>query len=126
MKTYHGSCECEKVKFEAKFDLKEGTFKCNCRMCTKSRFWGASVKAEDFRVTSGEECLSKYWKNPMHHFCKECGVKVFGRNDANGMVAVALAALDDLDPREWASAPVHVYDGRHDRFDRQAEFAGHL
>lgn len=129
MTTYHGSCECEKVKFEATFDLKDGTFKCNCRMCTKSRFWGASVKAENLKITSGAELLSKYWKNPVHHFCKECGVKVFGRGvtpDGNEMFAVALPTLDDLDPRDLASAPVFVCDGRHDHFDQPAEFSAHL
>jgi hypothetical protein len=129
MKTYHGSCECEKVKFEVKFDLSAGTFKCNCRMCTKSRFWGAAVQAENLKVLSGESELTTYWNNPIHHFCKHCGVKVFGRGeqpDGTKTVAVAVPVLDDLDPRELCKAPVHYFDGRHDRFDRSPEFTGHL
>jgi hypothetical protein len=129
MKTYHGSCECEKVKFEATFDLSAGTFKCNCRMCTKSRFWGASVDGDKLEVTSGAQELTTYWSNPMHHFCKHCGVKVFGMGtgpDGKKSAAVVLTALDDLDPRELAKAPVQYFDGRHDRFDRAPEFAGHL
>jgi hypothetical protein len=129
MKTYRGSCECEKVRIEATFELKDGTFKCNCRMCTKGRFWGASVADGNLKVVAGKELLSKYWKNPVHHFCKECGIKVFGRGvdqDGSPAFAVSLAALDDLDPRDWASAPVKIYDGRHDRFDRAPDFTDHL
>ncbi|MFL5813306.1 MAG: GFA family protein [Bdellovibrionia bacterium] len=129
MKTYHGSCECEKVKFEATFDLQAGTFKCNCRMCTKARLWGAVVQPENFKVTSGEEFLSKYWKSPVHHFCKECGIKVFAQGVSpigKPLTVVVLAALDDLDPREWAAAPVRIFDGQHDRFDRAPDFTGHL
>lgn len=98
-------------------------------MCTKSRFWGAAVKPDALKVIAGEEALSKYWNNPIHHFYSVCGVKVFGRGvgaDGNAMAAVSLAALDDLDPRDWASAPVYIFDGRHDRFDRQPDFTGHL
>jgi hypothetical protein len=42
------------------------------------------------------------------------------------MAVVSLAALDDLDPKTWAAAPVFVFDGKHDRFDRSAEFSAHL
>jgi len=128
-KTYHGSCECEKVRIEATFDLAAGTFKCNCRMCTKSRFWGAVVDPSEFKILSGEDDLSVYWNRPEHHFCKTCGTKVFGRGpgpDGKVMVVVSLPVLDDLDPRELSQAPVMYFDGRHDRFDRQAEFTAHL
>lgn len=129
MKTYHGSCDCEKVKFQATLDLSAGTFKCNCRICTKSRFWGAAVEPEQFKVLAGESELSTYWTNPVHHFCRHCGVKVFGRGqrpDGQVSYAVALTTLDDLDPRELTQAPVAYFDGRHDRFDREPEFKGHL
>jgi hypothetical protein len=128
-KTYHGSCECERVTYEATFDLSAGTFKCNCRICTKGRLWGAVVAPENLKVLSGEGELVKYWTGPVHHFCKHCGIKVFGRAkgpDSKDSAVVMLATLDDLDPRELARAPVHYFDGRHDRFDRRPEFTGHL
>ena len=128
-KTYHGSCECENVRYEATFDLDEGTFKCNCRMCTKSRLWAIGIPGDALKVTQGEEFLTKYHTNPIHHFCKVCGVKVFGRGtspDGSSMAAVMLTTLDDLDPKDLAAAKVHYFDGRHDRFDRSPDFTQHL
>jgi hypothetical protein len=128
-KTYHGSCECGQVQYEAKIDLSKGTFKCNCRMCTKTRFWAAGIPGDDLKVTAGEELLTRYWSNPVHHFCKVCGIKVFGKGkmpDGKIFAAITLATLDDLDPREWVKAPVMVHDGIHDRFGHPAEFAEHL
>jgi hypothetical protein len=129
MKTYRGSCECDRVRIEATFAIERGTFKCNCRICTKGRFWGAALEPKDLRVIAGEGEITRYSENPMHHFCKHCGIKVFGRGtlpDGKEMAVVSLAALDDLDPKVWAAAPVHVFDGKHDRFDRAAEFSAHL
>lgn len=132
-KLYHGSCECEKVRFEVRLDLAEGTFKCNCRICTKSRFWGATVKPEAFKLLSGEKELTDYYGSAsgIHHlFCKHCGIKTVGRGDspkAGGkFIAINLGALDDLDPREWVQAPVQYMDGRNDNWSQEPEFKKHL
>ena len=123
-KTYHGSCECERVRIEATFDLSKGTFKCNCRMCTKTRFWGVLLASkDDLKIVSGETELTRYGDGPVHHFCRHCGVKLFGRGQ---FAAVSVAVFDDLDPAELVQAPVKYYDGRHDRFDREPEFKAHL
>jgi hypothetical protein len=83
-KTRHGSCHCGAVRFECQLDLAEGTNKCNCSICTSTRFWKAIVKADGFKLLQGEDALSVYWfgGGPIHHlFCSRCGVKSFGSGD---------------------------------------------
>ncbi len=126
LQTYHGSCDCGKVKFEVALDLDAGTFKCNCKICWKARFWGASAKSEAFRLLSGKDDLLIYGNQRLHHFCKHCGIKLFGRSADGARVAVNMAALDDLDPQLLARAPVRYVDGLRDNFTAVPDFTGHL
>src|SRR5688572_15533662 len=103
-KTYRGSCHCGQIKFEATFDLAEGTGKCNCTSCWKKRWWSAKVKPESFRALGGEQHMSGYkaGESTGHTgFCTSCGVIPYGWVPATDWnpstyVSINVAALDDL------------------------------
>ncbi len=124
-KTYHGSCHCGAVRFECELDLAVGTSKCNCSICTKTRFWKAIVKADAFRLLQGEDVLVDYQfgANAIHHlFCSRCGVKGFGSGGMKELggkfYAVYVACLDDAMDEELAQAPITYENGRNDRWDQ--------
>ena len=120
-KTYHGSCHCQKVKFEADIDFAKGTGKCNCSICWKSRAWSAMVKPHAFRIKSGEGELSAYVVGggaAQYLFCKHCGIRVCGKGDipeiGGAFVSVNVATLDDVEPATLVENPIHLANGRAD------------
>jgi len=126
-KTYHGSCACGKIRFEVCLDLGTGTFKCNCTVCLKSRLWGATVKSGAFKLLSGEGDLTVWGDRIHHHFCKHCGIKVYGRPALGGeIMVVMMGTLDDFDPAEWGKVPVKYIDGRNDNWSGSPQFTAHL
>lgn len=132
-KTYAGSCHCGAVQFECEIDLAEGTSKCNCSICAKTRFWKAIVKADAFRLLQGKETLSDYQfgSNAVHHqFCSSCGVKPFGRGHLDVLggdyYAVNLACLDNATTEELVKAPVRYEDGRNNNLESPPEETRHL
>jgi hypothetical protein len=131
-KTYQGSCHCGAVRFAADIDLAQGTFRCNCSICFKSRAWLAAVAAGDFRLLSGEGSLADYRfgrKAIRHRFCTTCGVRPFSQgSDAKGnkSYAVRVNCLDAVDPGELIDAPVKYFDMLHDDFKSTPAEIRHL
>jgi hypothetical protein len=133
-KTYHGSCHCGALRFEADLDLTKGTGKCNCTYCWKVRNWSMGVKPDEFRLLTSKDHAGEYGfregsKN--HHvFCKNCGVRVYTYGNVpeigGDYVSVALATLDDLLPAELAEAPVQFMNGHGDDWFHAPSETRHL
>lgn len=132
-KTYRGSCHCGRVQFEADIDLSEGTLRCNCSFCWKTRAWNVGTRPEAFRLLAGEAVLADYRFGDRvfrHRFCRHCGVRPFGEGDVPAFggpyVSVSVACLDDLDPAELIAAPIHYVDGRSDNWQSAPAETRHL
>jgi hypothetical protein len=132
MKTYSGGCHCGAVRYEADLDLAEGTVKCNCSICSKSRTWLAAVGPGKFRLLKGADSLSEYQfgtKQIRHMFCKTCGIKSFARSaspEGQDSGVVIVSCLDNVPDAELAAAPVIYVNGRKDDFASAPEVTAHL
>jgi hypothetical protein len=132
IRTYVGGCHCGAVRYEADLDLSQGTVRCNCSVCSKARAWLAATDGEHFRLLKGQEHLAVYRfgsGNIQHLFCRNCGVKSFGRMqtpDGREMVAVLISCLENMSDAELAALPVAYVNGRNDDFGSAPEITGHL
>lgn len=132
MKTYHGSCHCGAVRYEADIDLAAGTIKCNCTICTKMRFWAAVVTPSQFRLLEGALGLGEYrfhTRRDGHYFCRNCGINVFSTGESPRMgpfVAVTVSSLDDMPVEELVAAPLRYIDGRNDNWATPPAEVRHL
>jgi hypothetical protein len=123
LKTYRGSCHCGAVRFEADLDLSRPTFRCNCSICRRTRFWPAVAKREGFRLLAGESELTEYRFHTRlnhHFFCRHCGVRPFGvghDTPMGTMIGVNVGCLEDLTDAELEALVVVRVDGLHDSQD---------
>ena len=132
LKTCHGSCHCGAVQFTAELDLSQDTYRCNCSICRRTRFWPAVAKEDGFVQLAGESELTQYLfntKKNQHYFCKHCGVRAFGvgtETPIGKMVGVNLGCLNDASGEELSNAPIVYIDGRNDQWQRAPELFRHL
>jgi hypothetical protein len=133
LKTYHGSCHCQAVKYEADLDLGNGTGKCNCTLCSKARHWGMVMKPEAFRLLAGADALLDYRWNSMQgrrRFCRHCGISPFSdgyvEEIGGAYVSIDVTTLDDASPEELIAAPIRYLDGRHDNWFNPPAETRHL
>ena len=130
-RTYAGSCHCGAVRFEADLDLSQSSYRCNCSICRRTRFWPAVARQADFRLLSGEAELTPYrfhtGKNE-HYFCRICGVRPFGigtDTPIGAMVGVNIGCLEGIAEADLAQIPITCVDGMNDRMETP-EWSGHL
>ena len=132
LRTYTGSCHCGAVRFEADLDLAQSSFRCNCSICRRSRFWPAVAKPESFRLTAGADMLTEYLfntKKNQHFFCKRCGVRPFGvGNDTpiGKMYGVNIGCLEGVAEEELSRIPITYVDGMNDQSQHGPEYCSHI
>ena len=132
LKTYRASCHCGNVVVETDLDLTQPSFRCNCSICRRNRFWPAVATPDRFRLVSGESELTKYVfgsKKNHHFFCRDCGVRVFGvgnETPIGKMYGINIGCLEGVTEEELSKIPVTYVDGMNDRWDSAPEFFCHL
>ena len=130
--TYRGSCHCGAVRFEAELDLEASSYRCNCSICRRTRFWPAVARESGFRLLAGEQDLTEYLFNTrrnQHFFCRRCGVRAFGvGNDTpiGRMIGVNIGCLEGVSEEELSAIPITYVDGLHDRWQHAPAFFAHL
>ncbi|WP_042423277.1 GFA family protein [Comamonas granuli] len=132
LQTYQGSCHCGAVRFEADPDLAQPTYRCNCSICRRTRFWPAVARAGGLRLLAGEQELTQYLFNSrknQHYFCRHCGVRPFGigtETPIGMMYGVNIGCLEGLSEEDLSKLAVVHVDGMHDRWDSAPAFCSHL
>ncbi|HET7778581.1 MAG TPA: GFA family protein [Rudaea sp.] len=132
LKTYRASCHCGRVAIEAELDLTQPSYRCNCSICRRNRFWPAVSTPDRFRIVAGEGELIRYvfaQEKNHHYFCRHCGVRVFGVGNGTPMgkmYGINIGCLEGVTEEELSRIPITYVDGMHDRWGFRPEFFQHL
>jgi hypothetical protein len=132
LKTYQASCHCGRAVIEAELDLTQSSYRCNCSICRRNRFWPAVATQDRFRINAGEGELTRYVfgaEKNQHYFCRHCGVRVFGvgnETPIGKMYGVNVGCLEGVTEEALSQIPITCVDGMHDRWGSRPEFYQHL
>lgn len=78
--THTGGCHCGRVEFEFDAPAEATLSDCNCSVCRMTGYLHLIVPKDAFRLTKGDESLTRYEFNTgaaKHFFCSRCGIKSF-------------------------------------------------
>jgi hypothetical protein len=120
------------VRFEADLDLAQPTYRCNCSICARNRFWAAVVQPAAFRLLLGKSAVTQYLFNSMrneHYFCTTCGVRAYGvgnNPEVGQVIGVNIGCLEDATAEELAAAPIQFCDGRNDNWQNAPAVTSYL
>ena len=110
------------MRFEADLDLSQPTFRCNCSICRRTRFWAAVAAPSRFCLLAGRDDLVRYLFNTRrneHWFCRHCGVRAFGHGTdtpRGEMYGVNIGCLEGVADEELDRVPIVYVDGLHDNW----------
>ena len=132
LQTYKGSCHCGTVRFEADLDLASNSYRCNCSICRRTRFWVAVAVPPGFRLLAGEGEMTEYLfnkKKNQHFFCKRCGVRAFGvgnETPLGTMYGINIGCLEGISDEALCKIPITYIDGFNDGWQHPPAFFAHL
>ena len=100
---HRATCHCGAVVLE--LTLPDGVVdprRCNCSICRRKGYIGASVPLEGLRVVQGDDALSLYQfntKTARHYFCRLCGIHTHHQRRSNpAEYSYNVACLDGVNP----------------------------
>lgn len=129
MEKHKGSCFCQKVKYEVNIDLSEGTIRCNCTYCLKTRQWGSYVPSSNFTITEGKDELTKFVgkNNGGFFFCRHCGTRIYSETTWDGnKVSINVNTLDDLDRKQFSELKITYIDGYNETWESLTQDTNYL
>ena len=124
---HRGGCHCGRVRFEALAPARVAAWDCNCSICNKAGFLHLIVRAEHFKLLSGQEVLTTYTFNTgaaKHLFCSVCGIKSFyvPRSHPDGF-SVNVRCLDPGTVLEMTVTPFNGQDWEQQLPQGRGEYA---
>ncbi|WP_317627814.1 GFA family protein [Streptococcus sanguinis] len=119
-KIYKGSCHCGQVTYQVLLNFTNGTQRCNCTYCTKTRNWGIRTTPDKFRLLQGADALSDYQGSTYKIFCRFCGTNLYYYGNVPEMggefLTIRVNTLDDVSNDEILQGPIHYLDGKNDNW----------